>query len=107
MLLVDKCRKGRFGTIVKFATGFFAAGVLSGGNDFEVFVSEVFINSLPPGQVEAASSPRGPGEDQHFLAVEIREFDLLSFAIGQFKVGSDTVWQQPAAEHGDLAKAPN
>jgi hypothetical protein len=90
MLNVDQSGEGRFGAIVPLARCSFSAGILRGGDDLKILTLQLFVNFLPPGQIESASSPRGPGGDQNFLAAEIAEVDDLALAIRHREIGSDT-----------------
>ena len=64
-----------------------AAGVEGNRDDREIVILQFFVQGLPPGQVKGASSPRGPREQENFLAAIIGEAMCLAFEIGQFEVG--------------------
>ena len=57
-------------------------------DDREIEILEFFVQSLPPGQVKGASSPRGPCEQENFPAAIIRQAMQLTVEIGQFEIGS-------------------
>lgn len=48
---------------------------------------EFLVEDLPSWQIEAAASPRGPGDDENFLAAEIGEGVQHAVHIRQGKVG--------------------
>jgi hypothetical protein len=87
MLLVNKNRAIGIGGRDPFAGVADSAGILSDAQDFKIFIVEFFVEDLPPGQVKAAASPRGPGNDENFLAAEICERVLLAVHIGQSEIG--------------------
>jgi hypothetical protein len=62
MLSVDQDGVFRFGGFDPFARVFDSAGVLRNGNDFEIFVFQLAVKLLPSWQIEAAASPRRPGQ---------------------------------------------
>ena len=64
-----------------------AAGILSDAQDFKIFVAEILVEDLPSWQVKAAASPRGPGDDEDFLAAEISERVLLAIHVRQSEIG--------------------
>lgn len=75
--------------VIPFTGDRFAAGVLRGGDDFEVPVTKFSVNILPAWQIEAASSPGGPGDHQRLLAAETGKVHGTAQAIWQSDVGSD------------------
>ncbi len=78
---IDERREGGVCRVIELAGGSLAAGVLGNGNDLDVAVSQLLVECLPAWQVEPASSPRRPGEQQHFLAAEIGQADGVAVAI--------------------------
>jgi hypothetical protein len=61
MLGVDQDGVFGLGGLDPFAGVFDPAGVLSDGDDLEIFVLQLAVKLLPSWQVEAAASPRRPG----------------------------------------------
>ena len=57
----------------------FATGVLGDGDDLEISVPQLLVDGLPPGQVESAPSPGGPGDDQHFLAAKVGQVSQYGY----------------------------
>ena len=68
------------------ACGGDSTGIESDGDDREIQILEFVVQGLPPGQVKGASSPRGPGEQENFLAAIVGEAMDLAFDIGQFEI---------------------
>ena len=86
---VDERRERRVRGVVKLTSDRFAASVLRGGDDFEVPVTKFSVDILPTWQIEAASSPGGPGDYQRLLAAETGQVHGTAQAIRQSDVGSD------------------
>ena len=63
-----------------------STGIESDCDDGEIQILEFFVQGLPPGQVKGASSPRGPREQENFLAAIIGEAMHVAFEIGQFEI---------------------
>jgi hypothetical protein len=57
MLHVDQRGVSRLGAVVPLPGRSFAAGVLRRGDNFKIFVLQLFVNFLPAWQIETASSP--------------------------------------------------
>jgi hypothetical protein len=58
------------------------AGIECDSDDREVEVLEFCVQSLPPGQVKGASSPRGPCQQENFLAAVVRQAMQFAFEVG-------------------------
>jgi len=106
MLHVDQRRVGRLGGVVILASGGFTAGILRGGDNFEILILQFGIEFLPAWQIIAASSPGGPGDHQHFLAAKILEVDDFSGAIRHRKIGCLARFGIRAGQHRNFAEAP-
>lgn len=89
MLDVDQRGVARLSRVVPFACGRFPAGVLSRRDNFEVLVLQLAVEFLPAWQIEAASSPGGPGDYQHFLAAKIGEMHQAALAVRRGEIGRD------------------
>jgi hypothetical protein len=63
MLRVNQDGVFRLGGFDPFARVFDSAGVLRYGNDLEILVLQLAVKLLPSWQVEAAASPRRPGQE--------------------------------------------
>ena len=72
MLRVYKGGVSGFCGVVPGSGGGFATTILRGGDDLEVRVFEFCIEFLPAWQIEFASSPTGPCDDERLLAFEVR-----------------------------------
>ena len=70
-------------------------------DDLEVGVPlsvELVLQCLPPGQLVAAASPTGEGDQQPFLtAVIAQRVDPTAHKVGQGEVGGDEIVECPAA----------
>ena len=77
----------RFAGGYERARGGDSTGIESDRDDREIQILEFVVQGLPPGQVKGASSPRGPGEQENFLAAIIGEAMHLALEIGQLEVG--------------------
>jgi hypothetical protein len=86
MLRVHERRVRRLGGVVPFSSGLLAARVLGCGYDLKILVFQVGVDFLPAWQIEAAASPGGPGDDQHFLAAEVGEMHHAALPIGHREV---------------------
>src|SRR5204862_2385492 len=71
MLRVDERRERRLCRVVPLARGGFTAGVLRGRDDLEVLIFQLSVDILPAWQIEAASSPGCPRDQQDFLSAEV------------------------------------
>lgn len=71
VLRVIKRRECGLGAIVELACGCLAGRVLGRRDDLEILILQFLVDLLPTWQIEAATSPRGPGQQQHLLASEI------------------------------------
>ena len=71
------------------------------GDDLEVRVPlgmDFLLQCLPPGQLIAATSPTGEGDQQSFLAAMIAQRgDPTAHKVGQGEVGGDKFVECPAA----------
>jgi hypothetical protein len=94
MGLVDDLRVGGFGFVVELTCRFFAAAVLGEEKKFKILIFQVFVDGLPPGQVEAAPSPGGPGVNEDVLSSKIAEVHEVPVAILELKVWCDRRGQQ-------------
>ncbi len=103
---VDERRVSGLGGVVPLARGGFPACVLRGGDEFKALGFEFLIDGLPAWQIEAASSPGGPTEQEDFAAAEVGEADGLALAVGDGKVRGDAGLEEAGAEHGHFAEAP-
>lgn len=59
-----------------------AAGVERDRDDLEPMGLELLPQRLPPGQVEAAASPGGPGENEDLLATQAAEREGVPVEVG-------------------------
>ena len=89
MLLVDQGRKGCLRCVIPFARRRFAARVLRRRDNLKILVLEFRVDFLPTWQIEAASSPGGPGDHQHFLPAETGEAHDLAAPVGHREIGGD------------------
>jgi hypothetical protein len=62
MLLIDQHGVFGLGGFDPFARVFDSTGVLCDRDDLEIFVLQLTVKLLPSWQVEAAASPRRPGQ---------------------------------------------
>lgn len=83
---VDERGEGGLRGCVPFLDRGQSPGVLRYGDDFEVLVLQFFVSSLPPGQIVAAPSPGGPGNNQDLLAPEVGQSHERSFAVGEREI---------------------
>ena len=83
---VDQRGELRFGCGDPAPGVFRAARVLRHRDDFEIPAPKFFIESLPTWQVETAASPRGPGDQENFLATKISERMQLAVEIRKREV---------------------
>jgi len=70
-VLVGDDRVGCAGGINERASQFTAAVLQRDADNLEVFVLVLLIESLPPGQLFAASSPGPPEEEQQALFAQV------------------------------------
>ena len=84
---IDERCVGRLRGSVPLACSRHSASVLGDRNDLEVRVLQLFVDGLPPGQVIAAPSPGGPGDDQDLLPLEVGQPHQLAFPIGEREIG--------------------
>ena len=89
MLYIDQRRVRRLSRVVPFTSGRFPARVLGRRDDFEVLVLQLAVEFLPAWQIEAASSPGGPGYHQHFLAAKIGEMHHAALAVRRGEIGRE------------------
>ena len=77
------------------------------GDDLEVRVPlgmDFLLQCLPPGQLIAATSPTGEGDQQSFLAAMIAQRgDPTAHKVGQGEVGGDEIVECPAASRAGRA----
>src|SRR5205807_8359525 len=92
--------------VVPFARHGFTTDILRRGDDLEVLVLELGVDSLPTWQIKSAPSPGRPGEEQHLLPAETRERDGAARAIGDGDVGRLARFEIAAAQRLNLAEAP-
>ena len=90
MTLVDESRKRCLCRVVPLAGSRFAPGILRRRNDLEVCAPEFFVKFLPAWQIESAPSPGGPGDEEHFLAAELRQLYETAGAIGDREIRRET-----------------
>src|SRR5262249_12654528 len=107
MLRVHQRGERGLGGVIPFAGRRLAAGVLGGGDDFEILVLQLAIDFLPTWQIEPAASPGRPRHDQHFLPAELRKPDGATLTVGPAKPRGSARLTEPAAQHRNLAEAPN
>ena len=81
MVRVDESRVGGLRGVVEGAGGLLSGRVLGDGDDLEALTSDLFVDFLPTWQVPGASSPGGPGEEQHLLAAEVGEVHDVALSI--------------------------
>ncbi len=105
MLGVNESGVGSFRGVVPFSRGCFSAGILRGGDDFEILVVQFGVEFLPAWQIETAASPGGPGDYQRFLAAKIGEVHHAAFAVGDGEIGGDAGVVESTAEDGNFAEA--
>lgn len=107
MIRIDQRGERRLRGVVPLTGRRFAAGVLRGGDDLEVLRLQFVVECLPAWQVKSAPSPGGPGDEQYFLAAELRQADRTSFAIGNRDVGRHARFEIRAAHDWNLGEAPH
>ncbi len=73
MLRVNENCEFRLRSFDPLARIFDTTGILRYGDNLEVSAFEFAIELLPPGQIKAASSPRGPRQEEHFLSTKRAE----------------------------------
>ena len=86
---VDQSGVRGFGAIVPLAGRGFSAGILRGGDNLKILALHFFVKFLPAWQIEAASSPGGPGDHQGFLPAKIRKVNDFALAIRHGEIGGD------------------
>ena len=86
----------RVGSLVEGA-GRLDVGVEGDGDDRKPEGLELRMQGLPPGQLEAAPSPGGPGDEQQLAAPQPGEVEVVAVEIEQRDVGEDDVVQHPTA----------
>ena len=102
MVLVDDLREGRIGAIEPLARGRLTTCVLRGRDDLQPVALELFVDCLPPGQVESTTSPGGPGHQQDLLAAKVRKTNRLTLAVGELEVRRHRRLQIATPDDGDL-----
>ena len=93
--------------VVPRSGGGFPIDILRGRDDLEILVLQLFVDFLPAWQIEAAASPRGPGDHQHLFAAEVGKMDHAPFAIRSGKVRRHAGIVKASPNHGYLAEAPD
>ena len=63
------------------------AGIKGYGDYGEIVILQFFVDGLPDWQVEAASSPGGPGHQQDFVPTIIRQRVQLAIEVRQSEIG--------------------
>jgi len=89
MLGVYERGEGGLSSVVPLPGRLLATCVLRRSDDFKILIFEFRVNVLPAWQIEAAASPRSPGENQHLPAAKIGEMHGLACAIGNGEIGRD------------------
>ncbi len=107
MLNVDQRGVASLGFVVPFTRRFFAASILRGRDDLEILILQLRVDFLPAWQIEAASSPGCPGDDQNLLASKIMEVDDFSVPVRHREIRSDAGADKGAAEHRNFTQAPD
>lgn len=82
MRLVDERGVCRLRTLDPRTRGLGSAGVERDRDDLEPMGLELLPQRLPPGQVEAAASPGGPGENEDLLATQAAEREGVPVEVG-------------------------
>ena len=106
MLRVDERCISCLGGGVELAGGSFTTGVLGSGDDLEILAFQFFVEFLPAWQIECASSPRGPGEQQHLFPAELRQFHGVALAVWQSEIGGDALAEIATANNRNFSVAP-
>jgi hypothetical protein len=82
MRRVDQRRMRGPGTIDPGPGRLGAAGVQGDGDDFEAVGMKLISQFPPPGQIEAAPSPRRPRDHEHLRAPERPEREVAPLTVG-------------------------
>ena len=82
-MLVYQRRMVWFGSFNKSPATLIAEGIEPNGYQFEAFGCQFFSEFLPHGQVTRASSVRRPGVNEHFFALQTRQFKDVSVKVRQ------------------------
>jgi len=104
---IDKRRERRFRGVVPLPSRGFTASVLGRGDNLEVRAFELVVQFLPTWQIESAPSPGCPGNEQYFLAAELRQANETARSVGDGNLRSDARFEKGTAYDGHLAKTPH
>ncbi len=107
MLGVDQGRVGSFSSIVPLARSRFPTRILRGGDDFKVLIFQFRVQFLPAWQIEAASSPGCPGDNEDLFAPKVRQMDDAAFTVGSREIRREAGVEVGSTHDRDLAHAPD
>ena len=82
MGLVDQRRVRRLRALDERTRGVGSRGVECNGDDLEPLRVELLTQRLPPGQVETAPSPGRPRDQEHLLAAQAGQPELVAVEVG-------------------------
>ncbi len=96
--LIDQGRVLGLGVLDEGTKDFSATHLEADGNELDALVVYLTAQRLPPGQVHAAASVGCPGHEDHFLAPQRRQPELVTVEVGQDQLRCLSSGQGSASE---------
>lgn len=100
MVFINESDIVSFSLVVPGPGDGFTARILSSGYDDKIGVCCCFVDFLPTWQIKAASSPRGPCDQQNLFVLEGRQCHRVTFTVCHGEVRCQMLLHEPVSGNG-------